>query len=299
MAARGLPGGSSLAESATVRRRQRPMFLTRTFVVGLILLMWPLAVALLGILLLDPKGLRIAALPPSSPPSPEHPLGSDSAGRDILTLLAQGTPPTYLIGFVAGVLGTTIGTIIGLVSGYARGMVDTGLRGLVDVTLGIPALAVAIIVAAMLGSITTVQLAFVIAVLIWAFPARQIRSQVLSLREQPFVLISRLSNQGSMSIIFMELLPNILPFVVASLVAAVSFSILLAVGLQLLGLGSAEPTLGLVLQLAISGGALSRGMWWWWLPPAIVLISIFVGLFLLSTTIDRYANPRLREVANA
>jgi len=288
-------GGGSSAGAA--RRRRRPVFLTRGFVAGLILLFWPLALSVLAGLVLDPRGLRIGAAPPSSVPSAEHLLGSDSAGRDILTLLAQGTPPTYLIGFLAGLLGTTIGAVVGLVSGYSRGALDTTLRGVVDVTLGIPALAVAIIVAALLGSITTTELAFVIAVLIWAFPARQIRSQVLSLREQPFVLISRLSNQGSASIMFGELLPNILPFVVASLVAAVSFSILLAVGLQLLGLGSSEPTLGLVLQLAITGGALSRGMWWWWLPPAIVLISIFVGLFLLSTTIDRFANPRLRETA--
>jgi peptide/nickel transport system permease protein len=280
-------------------RRARPIFLTRTFVAGLVLLFWPLVAAVVANVLLDPGGLRIGAAAPSSAPSGDHPLGSDSAGRDILTLLAQGTPPTYLIGFLAGLIGTTIGTVVGLVSGYARGSLDTTLRGVVDVTLGIPALAVAIIVAALLGSITTTQLAFVIAILIWAFPARQIRSTVLSLREQPFVLISRLSNQSSFSIMFGELLPNILPFVVASLVAAVSFSILLAVGLQLLGLGSSEPTLGLVLQLAITGGALSRGMWWWWLPPALVLISIFVGLFLLSTSIDRYANPRLRESAGA
>lgn len=287
--------GSTVAAAAA--RRGRPVFLTGTFVLGLVLLLWPLVLSLIGALVLDPRGLRIGAAPPSSAPSDVNLLGSDSAGRDILTLLAQGTPPTYLIGFLAGLVGTTIGTIVGLVSGYARGSLDTTLRGVVDVTLGIPALAVAIIVAALLGSITTTQLAFVIAVLIWAFPARQIRSQVLSLREQPFVLISRLSNQGSASIMFRELLPNILPFVMASLVAAVSFSILLAVGLQLLGLGSHEPTLGLVLQLAITGGALSRGMWWWWLPPALVLISIFVGLFLMSTTIDRYANPRLREAS--
>ena len=210
-------------------------------------------------------------------------------------MLVQGTPPTYLIGFIAGLIGTTLGTVVGLMSGYARGFMDTTLRGIVDVVLGIPALAVAIIIAALLGAISTWQLAIVIAFLIWAFTARQIRSQVLSMREQQYILISRLSSQGPLSIMFTEILPNLLPFVMAAFVSATSFAILLAVGLQLLSLGSSDPTLGLTLQLAIGGGALSRGMWWWWLPPAMILVSIFTGLFLLSTALDRVANPRLRE----
>lgn len=282
-----------------LRRRARPEWLTVSVVLGLVLLLWPLVFAIVAGLAVDPRGLRIAAAPVAAAPSLEHLLGTDSAGRDILALLAQGTPPTYLIGFVAGFLGTILGTVFGLVSGYSRGLLDTTLRGVVDIVLGIPVLAVAIIVAALLGAISTEQLAFVIAVLIWAYPARQIRSQVLSLREQQYVFISRLSRQGSISIMFTELLPNLLPFVMAALVSATSFSILLAVGLQLLSLGSADPTIGLVLQLAITGGALSRGMWWWWLPPALILVSIFIGLFLLSTSLDRIANPRLRETGGA
>jgi peptide/nickel transport system permease protein len=284
---------AALAPTLAHRRGRRP---TRSIVLGLVFLLWPLAFGIIGSLIIDPRGLRIAATLPSVPPSGAHPLGSDSAGRDILALVAQGTAPTYLIGFFAGFLAVGIGTVVGMISGYARGLVDSVLRGIVDVMLGIPALAVAIIVAALLGAISTIQLGIVIALLVWAYPARQIRSQVLSLREQPFVLMSRLSNQGPLSIIFGELLPNMLPFVTAAFVASVSFSILLAVGLQLLGLGSSEGSLGLVLQLAITGGALSRGMWWWWGPPAVILISIFTGLFLLSTALDRLANPRLREL---
>lgn len=280
---------------ARVSPRRRPTWITRSFVLGLILLFWPLVLSFVAGFVVDPRGLRIGAAPVGAAPGADHLLGADSAGRDILAMLVQGTPPTYLIGFIAGLIGTTLGTVVGLVSGYARGWLDTGLRGVVDVVLGIPALAVAIIIAALLGAISTWQLALVIAFLIWAFTARQIRSQVLSLREQQYILISRLSNQGSLSIMFYEILPNLLPFVMAAFVSATSFSILLAVGLQLLSLGSSDPTLGLTLQLAINGGALSRGMWWWWLPPALILVSIFIGLFLLSTALDRVANPRLRE----
>ena len=276
------PAPDPAAAAALVVRR-RPIWLTRSFVIGLVLLFWPLALALAGGTFIDPRGLRIGAAPVGAPPSAAHLLGADSAGRDILATLIQGTPPTYLIGFLAGLIGTTLGTVFGLMSGYARGWVDTTMRGIVDVVLGIPALAVAIIIAALLGAISTWQLGLVIAFLIWAFSARQIRSQVLSMREQNYVLISRLSSQGPWSIMYTELLPNLLPFVMSSFVSATSFAILLAVGLQLLSLGSSDPTLGLVLQLAITGGALSRGMWWWWLPPALILVSIFTGLFLLST----------------
>lgn len=292
------PAPDPAAATALVGRR-RPIWITRSFVIGLVLLSWPLVLSLVGGTFIDPRGLRIGAAPVGAPPSAEHLLGADSAGRDILAVLIQGTPPTYLIGLLAGLIGTTLGTVFGLISGYSRGWLDTTMRGVVDVVLGIPALAVAIIIAALLGAISTWQLGIVIALLIWAFSARQIRSQVLSMREQQYVLISRLSSQGPWSIMFTELLPNLLPFVMSSFVSATSFAILLAVGLQLLSLGSSDPTLGLVLQLAITGGALSRGMWWWWLPPALILVSIFTGLFLLSTTLDRLANPRLREASDA
>jgi peptide/nickel transport system permease protein len=284
------------AQAARERARRRPEFLTGRLIVGLLLVLGPLVGGLIGSLVVDPAGLRIAAALPGIAPSAEHPLGSDTAGRDVFALIVTGTPPTYLIGAVAGFLSVLIGTIVGLVSGYSRGVIDTIVRAGIDVTLGIPSLAVVIVIAAVLGSISPLQLGLVIAALGWAYPARQIRSQVLSLREQQFVFISRLSNEGPLRIMFAEILPNILPFVMAAFVASVSFSILVAVGLQLLGLGTAESTLGLVLQLAITGGALSRGMWWWWAPPALILSAMFLGLFLVSTAVDRFANPRLREV---
>jgi peptide/nickel transport system permease protein len=284
------------AAAARERARRRPEFLTGRLVLGLVLALGPLLAGIIGGLFVDPAGLRIAAAPPAVPPSADHLLGSDTAGRDVLALIVTGTPPTYLIGLVAGFVSVLIGTVVGLVSGYFRGAVDTIVRAGIDVTLGIPSLAVVIVIAAVLGSISPLQLGIVIAVLGWAYPARQIRSQVLSLREQQFIFISRLSNEGPLRIMFGEILPNILPFVMAAFVASVSFSILVAVGLQLLGLGTAESTLGLALQLAITGGALSRGLWWWWAPPAIILSALFIGLFLVSTAVDRFANPRLREV---
>lgn len=265
-------------------------------VVGLIISLGPLLVTMVGRLLVGEEGLRIAATLPSAAPSSEHLLGSDTAGRDLLALVMHGTPPTYLMGIVAGLVAIGFGTMIGIVSGYVRGPAETLARGVIDVALGIPPLAVVVALASILGSISPLQVGLIIGMFGWAYPARQIRSQVLSLREQQFVFISKLSDERPLRIMFAEILPNVVPFVVSAFVASVSFSIVVAVGLQLLGIGGSEPTLGLVLQLAVAGGALSRGMWWWWAPPAVILLCLFLGLFMVSTTIDQYANPRLREL---
>ena len=264
--------------------------------VGLLLALGPLVAAVVGGVMVDEEGLRIAALPPAARPSPEHLLGSDTAGRDVLALILHGTPPTYLMGAVAGLVAIGIGTVLGIFSGYVRGPAETLARAVVDVALGIPALAVVVTAASVLGAISPLQLGLIIGLFGWAYPARQIRSQVLSLREQQFVFISKLSDERAVRIMFAEILPNVVPFVVAAFVASVSFSVLVAVGLQLLGIGGSDPTLGLVLQLAVTGGALSRGMWWWWAPPAVILVVVFLGLFMVSTAVDQYANPRLREL---
>ena len=94
---------------------------------------------------------------------------------------------------------------------------------------------------------------------------------------------------------FVEILPNLLPYIAAGFVGAVSGGILASVGIQLLGLGPLLiPNLGMILQFAMNSGAIYQGMWWWWGPPALTLILLFVGLFLISMAFDQFANPRLK-----
>ena len=175
--------------------------------------------ALVAGFFVDPRGLRIGGAPVVVRAVGEAPAGRRQRGRDLLAVLVQGTPPTYLIGFIAGLIGTGLGTIVGLMSGYARGFMDTTLRGIVDVVLGIPAPRRRDHHRrAPRGRSRPGSSRFVIAFLIWAFTARQIRSQVLSMREQNYILISRLSSQGALSIMFTEILPNLLPFVMAAFV---------------------------------------------------------------------------------
>jgi peptide/nickel transport system permease protein len=126
----------------------------------------------------------------------------------------------------------------------------------------------------------------------WA--TRIIRAQVLTLREREFVRIAKLSGVGDFGVIFFELVPNLIPFLAASFVNAVTTAILASIGLEVLGLGPRQSyTLGNTIYEAIYYTAMWRGMWWWWGPPIVILMCIFVGLFLISNVLDRIANPKL------
>ena len=130
----------------------------------------------------------------------------------------------------------------------------------------------------------------------WVWPARTIRSQVLVMREQLYVEIARLSGTSGFSIMFKEMLPNLAPYIGASLVGSVASAILASVGLEALGLGPFDsPTLGMTIYWNIQFSSILHGMWWWFGPPILVLAMIFVGLFLMTAGLDEWSNPRLRK----
>jgi peptide/nickel transport system permease protein len=117
----------------------------------------------------------------------------------------------------------------------------------------------------------------------------------LSLRERLFVEVARLNGQNDLEIIFLQILPNLTAYLAAAFVGSVSTGILAAVGLEVLGLGpQLVPTIGRTLFHAFQYSAMFRGMWWWWGPPIATLAIIFTGLFLMSISLDKYANPRLK-----
>jgi peptide/nickel transport system permease protein len=210
-----------------------------------------------------------------------------------------GTPLTLKIGLIAGVLGVGIGTVLGFVSAYYRGIVDTVIRGVVDIGLTVPGLLVLIIIAVTIRTAITVdQLALVVACLAWLYPTRTIRAQVLTMRERTWVQLAGLSGMRGLDIIFKEMMPNLFPYLAAALVNGISAAILASIGLEALGLGEIDsPTLGMTIYWVLFNAALINGWWWWWAPPIAVLAILFIGLFLLSLGLDEIANPRLRRSA--
>lgn len=265
---------------------------------GVVLILILLAFSVIGSLQTDFKRTRVGWGDFSKPPSEQYPLGTDNVGRDMYALMVHGIHPSLKIGLIAGALGTVIGTVLGLVAGYSGGVLDTIISTFADIVLTIPSLMILVVLASYLRSTTIELTAIIIAVFAWAGPTRLVRSQALSLRERPFVPLAKLSGQGDFEIAIRQILPNLLPYIMAGFVGSVSGGILASVGIQLLGLGPLlTPNLGMILNSAFTGAALFRGMWWWWGPPAVALIMLFVGLFLISIALDEYANPRLRGEA--
>jgi len=268
-----------------------------SLVVGIDLLVALALFMIIGHLVVDTSKSRPLSAPAVRAPSAEHPFGTDRQGRDLLATMVAGTPLTLRIGFIAGFLGVGIGAILGFVAAYYRGTLDTVIRSIVDIGLTVPGLLVLIIVAVSLKKGLTVdQMAMIVASLAWLNPARTIRAQVLSLRERGYVEVARLSGMSGPEIIVKELMPNLLPYLAATLVNAVSSAILASIGLEVLGLGPIDsPTLGMTLYWVNYNAALINGWWWWWTAPIAVILVVFLGLFFLTVGLDEIANPRLRR----
>lgn len=264
---------------------------------GLAILALVIVIGLVGPRLVDPANAEVGAVLPSQPPSPENILGTDSQGRDMLTIMVVGTPQTLKIGIIAGLVGLGVGLTLGLVAGFFGGPADATIRVLSDSLLTVPGLAILVIIAASIGRMTPELMALTVAALAWMHPTRAIRAQVLSIRERTYVEVARANGEGELEVLFREVMPNLVPYIAASFVGAVSGAILASVGLESLGLGSNDVhTLGTTIYWAQKYSAVLRGQWWWWGPPIAIIAVIFIGLFLLSAGLDRVANPRLRQV---
>jgi peptide/nickel transport system permease protein len=271
---------------------------TPSLLVGCVLLVIVLTLSLVGPHLVDQSRAIVGAVPPNEHPSFAHWFGTDAQGRDVFVFIAIGTWQTLKIGLIAGGVGLAIGLFFGLVSGYFGGAVDSTTRILTDSLMTIPQIAVLVIIAANIQQMTVNTLALTVAVLAWMIPARTIRSQVLSMRERGYVELARANGRRESEILFLEILPNLIPYIAASFVAAVGAGILAAIGLEALGLGvSSVPTLGTTIYWAQRYSAVLTGEWWWWAPPIAIIAVIFITLFLLSAGLDRLANPRIRARA--
>lgn len=226
----------------------------------------------------------------------QHPLGTENSGRDMLALIIVGAPNSLMVGVVAAGVGITIGILLGFSAGFIGGWVDDVIRLAADVVITIPALMVLIVIQAVVPEVSLLMMALLLAAFAWPGPTRIIRAQVMSMRESGYVQMARLSGVSTFSIMFREMMPNLMPYLVASFIGNAAGAILAAVGLEVLGLGPQRvPTLGVTIFFAIEAAAILRGMWWWWGLPTLLLIAIFMGLLLINLGLDEVANPRLRR----
>jgi peptide/nickel transport system permease protein len=238
-------------------------------------------------------GEYLAPLPPGSYPSGNTYLwGTDDQGRDILSQFIWGSRIALIVGFAAAGLSVGIGLVVGLVAGYVGRKTEVVLMRFTDVILVLPTLPLLIILSAVLGaSIGNVIL--VIALLAWPGTARVIRSDILSLKERPYIHSARVTGASNARIMFRHLAPNVMPLVFLYMTFAVSGAILFEAALSFLGLGDINtPSWGTMLS-TIQQSDIIRA-YWWLLPPGLGITLLSLAFFLVGRAFEQIINPRLR-----
>lgn len=231
---------------------------------------------------------------PLQPPSLQHPLGTTGQGQDVLAQLVVGTRVSLLIGFGVGLAVVLVGALVGVAAGFYGGRVDGLLSLLFNVFLVIPGLPLAIVIAAYLpaGSLT---LALVLVVTGWAWNARVIRAQTLSLRQRDFVAAAIVTGESDFRIIAGEILPTMTSLLVAQVIGSTIYAIGAQVGLEFLGLGDVSATTwGTNLYWAQNDSALLTGAWWTFAPTGLCVALVGFGLSMLNSGFDEITNPRLQ-----
>lgn len=233
-------------------------------------------------------------------PASVHLLGTDGTGRDVLELVLTGLATSLKIGVMAGVTATVIAVVVAFVAAYKGGWADAVLSTVTDFFLVIPTLPLLIAFSAFDKSVSLVQIALIIAFFSWAVATRHIRSQVLSLRSRPYIELAKVTKLNDLEIIFEELVPNMLPFIALGLAYAVVGAMTALIGLEVIGLGpSGVIDLGLVINVAQQGGALTIGDWGVFIAPIFILALVFFALTLVNIGLEEVYNPRLRKVAGS
>jgi peptide/nickel transport system permease protein len=266
--------------------------------IGLSIIIFLIAFTVIGLLTIDPKHAYPLSVRSKQPPSAQYPLGTDFFGRDLLAAMVVGMWQTALIGVLAGAIGTLIGVVLGFTSAYFGGLVDTTIKGICQILTPIPVLLIQVVIAASLDkrSVTIYTMALIVVLLAWMGPTLVIRAQVLTMKERQFVSVAKLSGVGNMGIIFGEIMPNLLPFIVSAFVVQVFASVFASFNLSVLGLGPLrEPLMGNIIWAAQGQAAFFNGWWWWPVWPALALMLILGALALVIMGLDEFANPRVRR----
>ncbi len=245
---------------------------------------------------LAPYDPTLRSAEPFAAPSFAHPLGANDVGQDILSELIYASRLSLTVGIVTACLATILGVTIGVVSGYLRGPTDSVLMRGVDVILSLPFLPLMIVLAAFLGQNTT-NLILVIGLLIWARPARLIRSQVLSVRERGHVQAARAMGATHGYIMIRHILPRITPLIAAQFVRTANISIMLEASLAFLGLSDPfQKSWGAILFYANARSAFLADAWLWWvLPPGLCIAAVVVSFAFLGYALEERIDPRLRS----
>lgn len=228
------------------------------------------------------------------PPSKDHLLGTTLLGKDVFSQIIWGGRPALIIGIATALAVIFIGVTIGLISGYYGGWVDNLLMRITDIFMGVPFLPFIIVVLSLWGrSLVTIILSM--AIIMWRSTARVIRSQVLTLKERPFVDAARVTGASDFTIIFFEIAPNILPVALVNVAFALAWAIITEASIGFLGFGDPDIlSWGTIIYSAFAS-EMSYKAWWWVIPPGAAIMILVTSVYFIGRAYEEMVNPRLKK----
>lgn len=229
-------------------------------------------------------------------PSRQHILGTDSRGQDIFWQATFAIRNSLVISVVAGLVSRVIAVVVGLLAGYKGGRTDRVLMFISDGFLVIPLFLILVMLAMLIrDKMNIFTTGLLLAVFGWAWDARVLRAQVLSLREREFTKTAILSGTPTIQLVFKEYMPYITPLTFSTLINNMSWAIGMEMTLSIVGLTNMDiPTLGTTLKWALNYQAILMRRWNWILTPVILSVLLFIGLYWMSVSISEYLDPRTR-----
>jgi len=255
-----------------------------TFLVGFLALLFWIGCALFGASLVPLDPYADDLLNTLAPPSSDNWFGTDSLGRDIFSRVIVGARDILTMAPLATILGTVVGTALGLITGYFRGMVDDVISRFVEAFLALPLVIVALLALVALGP-SDVMVVIVIGMVFAPIIARTVRSAVLLERELDYVAAARLRGENALYIMFIEILPNVIPPILVEATVRLGYAIFTVATLSFLGFGIQPPSPDWGLAISESYGLINGGYWWTVLFDAIAIASLVVAVNLVADAI--------------
>lgn len=228
-------------------------------------------------------------------PSWDHPFGTTDQGADVFSQVVLGARTSLILGVSAALVATVLATTLGILAAYAGGWIDDAINFLTNVFLVIPTIPLLVVVSAYLKSRGPLTMILILGLTLWAFEARILRGQALSLRNRDFVLAAKVAGESTWRIVFGELVPNMVSRIAAAFVLVFYVAILTSAGLEFLGLGDMQHTSwGVTLYWAQVNSTVLQGEWWPFLFPGLALALTVAALVFILAGLDEVSNPRLR-----
>ncbi|GAB2024190.1 ABC transporter permease [Lactovum odontotermitis] len=283
-------------EEVQIEKKQHMVFLrNKKSIIGLSIFAFFVLVAIFGPIFapFDPNETSTLA---NAAPSAAHFLGTTNVGQDIFSQILVGTRGVMVVSLSAGVIATFLAAIIGVTAGFLSGWGDEIISMITNIFLVIPGLPLIIIIMGTMQNAGLAAIVLVISLTGWAWGARVLRSQTMSLRTRDFIEAARASGESSWRIIIFEILPNLTAILASTFIGTVTAAIMSLVTLSYIGIiPPSDWSWGTVLYYAQNNGAFTSGQWWWYAPAGLCVAFLGMSLALINFGIDEFVNPRLRN----